>query len=101
MERTTGGYAMRIRTIGILATGAMAVAACGSAGSQSPSRPRAPTPVNLTVYVNDSRVLVSPSSLGAGPVLFIVTNQASASESLAISASGSSTPLASTAKVSV
>jgi hypothetical protein len=56
----------------------------------------------LTVYVNDRRVSVSPSSVGAGPVLFIITNQASNAESLAITSSGGSSaqPLADTGPIS-
>ena len=65
---------------------------------QIASLPRPPSPVNLTVYVNDSRVSVSPASVGAGTVVFIVTNQARHAESLAISAAGGST-LASTAPI--
>jgi hypothetical protein len=60
---------------------------------------RPPSPVNLTVYVNDSRVSVSPTSVGAGPVIFIVTNQASRAESLAISTAGGSQTVATTAPI--
>jgi hypothetical protein len=88
---------MRIRTIGQLVIIAVGVSACGSAGGQSPSVARPPNPVNLTVYVNDSRVSVSPARVGAGPITFIVTNQASQAESLAISRGGST--LASTAPI--
>jgi hypothetical protein len=88
---------MRIRTIGQLAFTALVVSACGSAGGQSPSAARPANPVNLTVYVNDSRVSVSPAHVGAGPITFIVTNQASRSEALAISMGGST--LASTAPI--
>jgi iron uptake system EfeUOB component EfeO/EfeM len=80
---------MRTRTIGQLAIIALIVTACGSAGGQSPSAARPPNPVNLTVYVNDSRVSVSPRTVGAGPLTFIVTNQASQAEALAISKGGS------------
>ena len=76
---------------------ALIVSACGSAGGQSPSARRPPNPVNLTVYVNDSHVSVSPAHVGAGPITFIVTNQASQAESLAISRGGST--LASTAPI--
>ena len=55
--------------------------------------------MNLTVYVNDSKVSVSPSSVGAGPVVFIVTNQARQAESLAISRSGAGHPIATTAPI--
>ncbi len=88
---------MRIRTIGELALGALVLSACGSAGGPSASLPRPPDPVNLTVFVNDSRVSVSPHTVGAGPITFIVTNQASRAESLAISRGGST--LASTAPI--
>jgi hypothetical protein len=88
---------MRVRTIGQLAIIALIVSACGSAGGKSASLPRPPNPVNLTVYVNDSRVSVSPAHLGAGPITFIVTNQASRAEELAISKGGST--LASTAPI--
>lgn len=88
---------MRIRTIGQFVIIALIVSACGSAGGQSPSASRPPNPVNLTVYVNDSHVSVSPAHVGAGPITFIVTNQASQAESLAISRGGST--LASTAPI--
>jgi hypothetical protein len=88
---------MRNRTVGQLAIIALVVSACGSAGGQSPSAARPPNPVNLTVYVNDSRVSVSPARVGAGPITFIVTNQASHAEALAISMGGST--LASTAPI--
>jgi hypothetical protein len=88
---------MRVRTIGQLVIIALIVSACGSAGGQSPSAARPPNPVNLTVYVNDSHVSVSPARVGAGPITFIVTNQASRAESLAISRGGST--LASTAPI--
>ncbi len=90
---------MGIRTIGILGASVLAVSACGSAGGGSPTTPTPPSAVNLAVYVNDSRVSVAPASVGAGPVVFVVTNQASYAESLAISASGNSQPLASTAPI--
>jgi hypothetical protein len=88
---------MRVRTIGELAIIALIVSGCGSAGGQSPSVARPPNPVNLTVYVNDSRVSVSPAHVGAGPITFVVTNQASQAEALAISRGGST--LASTAPI--
>ncbi|HEX3832082.1 MAG TPA: hypothetical protein VHW04_08935 [Solirubrobacteraceae bacterium] len=91
---------MRIRTIVAVGASALAVTACGSAGGKAASRAGAPAPVNLTVYVNDSRISVSPQVVGAGPVIFIVTNQASHSEALAITRGpASSHPLASTAPI--
>jgi hypothetical protein len=80
---------MRTWTIGMLAASALALSACGSTSSAAVA-PRPPAPVNLTVYIDNSSVSVSPSSVGAGPVTFIITNQASQAESLAILRSGSS-----------
>lgn len=91
---------MRIRRIVTVGASAVAVTACGSTGGKAASRVGEPTPVNLTVYVNDSRISVSPEAVGAGPVIFIVTNQASHSEALAITRGpASSHPLASTAPI--
>jgi hypothetical protein len=42
----------------------------------------------MTVYVDNSRVSVSPRSVGAGPVAFIITNQANQAESLAVLRAG-------------
>jgi hypothetical protein len=47
-------------------------------------------PINVSVYINDQNVSVSPSFVGAGPVTFIVTNQASRAESMLILPAGAS-----------
>lgn len=75
-----------------------AVAGCGSSGGgHFANQPRPPSPVNLTVYIDNHRVSVSPSSVGAGPIVFIVTNQASLAESLAIlPAGGAAQPVTNT-----
>ena len=78
---------MRRTTLAILLASALAISACGG-GTTFANRPRPPTPVNLTVYINDSRVSVSPSAVGAGPVVFIVTNAASDTETLTVHAPG-------------
>lgn len=92
---------MRRTTLGTLAITAATVAGCGGS-THFADRPRPPAPVNLTVYINDRRVSVSPGSVGAGPVVFIITNQASNAESLAVTSSGSSSsqPLADTGPIS-
>lgn len=84
----------------MLAVSALAVSACG-ATSKGATTPRPPAPINLTVYIDNHRVSVSPTSVGAGPVAFIITNQASQAESLAVLAAGSSTgrPLADTGPI--
>jgi hypothetical protein len=84
----------------MLAVGALAVSACGST-SQGATTPRPPAPINLTVYIDNSRVSASPTVVGAGPVAFIITNQASQAESLAVqrSGNGAGQPLANTGPI--
>jgi hypothetical protein len=79
---------MRRTKFATLTVTAIAVSGCG--GSHFANKPRPASPINLTVYVNDSRVSVSPDSVGAGEVIFIVTNQASKTESLSIHPAGNS-----------
>src|SRR5437588_2516735 len=78
---------MHRMTIGMLAVGALTASGCGSSSTFA-NKPRPATPVNLTVYINNSRVSVSPGRVGAGPVVLIVTNQASSSETLKILPAG-------------
>jgi hypothetical protein len=80
---------MRRTAFALLATAALAIAGCGS-GTKFANKPRPATPVDLTVYINNQRVSVSPASVGAGPVIFIVTNQADKTESLTVQHAGNS-----------
>jgi len=75
----TGRRARAVAT----AAGAIAIAGCGSA-VHFRGHSRAAPPVNLSVYVDGSRVTISPDSIGSGPVVFNVTNQSARSEPLAI-----------------
>jgi hypothetical protein len=76
-----------------------ALVGCGSSGKFA-NKPRPAAPVNLTVYVNNSRVSVSPASAGAGEIVFVVTNQADRAESVTIHPAGDSTrSLASTGPI--
>jgi hypothetical protein len=67
----------------LIAAGGALAGGCG--GSHLVATRRPPSPVDLTVYVNNRGVSVSPGSVGAGPVLFLVTNQASRTVSVTIS----------------
>lgn len=93
---------MSRRTITMLALTTVALTACGGGGGHFANLPRPPSPVNVTVYINDQRVSVSPSAVGAGPVVFIVTNQASQAESMQILQGGASAsaPVTSTGPIS-
>ena len=81
---------MRRRTTIMLALGTVLAAGCGSSGSHWANLPRPPVPVNVSVYIDDQHVSVSPSFVGAGPVTFIVTNQASRAVSMLILPAGAS-----------
>lgn len=75
------------RTLLVLAGSAALLSGCGKTSTFA-DRPRPAVPVDLTVYINDSRVSLSPGRVGAGQVTLIVTNQASSSQSLQVSDSG-------------
>lgn len=89
---------MRGATVGMLALGALALAGCGG-GTHFADKARPPTPVNLTVYISNSRVSVSPNAVGAGPVVLIITNQASTAVTLAVRPASGGSALANTAPI--
>jgi hypothetical protein len=88
---------MRKATVGIVSVTLLAAGCGGGAHFANKSRP--PTPVDSTVYINDARVSVSPNSIGAGPVVFTITNQASRTETLMFQRSGSGSAVASSAPI--
>jgi hypothetical protein len=89
---------MRRTRFAIFVVSAVAASGCGG-GPTFANKPRPPTPVNLTVYINDSRVSVSPSSVGAGPVVFIVTNAGTHNQSLIVQSPGGNQTLANTGAI--
>jgi hypothetical protein len=88
---------MRTATVGIVSVTLLAAGCGGGAHFANKSRP--PTPVDSTVYINDARVMVSPNSVGAGPVVFTITNQASRTERLTFQRAGSGSAVASSAPI--
>jgi hypothetical protein len=91
---------MVFKRIGLVVIATGVIAGCGSSAHFA-NRPSPPTPVNLTVYINDQKVSVSPTSVGAGPVVLIVTNQASTAQSLTVLPAGASAaqPIADTGAI--
>jgi hypothetical protein len=89
---------MRRTTIGMLVVSGMVLAGCGS-GNTFANLPRPPTPIDLTVYINNQRVLVSPNSIGAGPVIFIVTNQSAKTQTVSIQHGTGGSSLAATGPI--
>lgn len=63
----------------VLLTGA----GCGST-SDYKNRPRLPAPIVLGTSIASTRISVSPSRFGAGPVLLVITNQSPAARSLTL-----------------
>ena len=51
---------MGLRRIGIMVLAAGAIAGCGS-GTHFANQPAPPVPINMTVYINDQRVSISPT----------------------------------------
>src|SRR5579863_2803386 len=73
----------------MLMLAAVAAAGCGG-GAHFADGPRQPTPVNVSVYIDDQRVSVSPSSVSPGPVSITITNQSSTAQAVEVAPAGSS-----------
>jgi hypothetical protein len=58
-----------------LTVGVVALCAVGCGEEDFENRPRPPVPVELTGVIQDDRVTVSPSRVGAGPILITISNQ--------------------------
>jgi hypothetical protein len=82
---TTAWMTMRqITIIGIVGVTAILLTGCGGGSGTFANKPRPPAPITITGSVSNSRILISPSRFGAGPIHLIVTNLASQSVSLAV-----------------
>jgi hypothetical protein len=72
-----------VRATALVAALAVCLAACGGDDEQERSNaPRPPTPINVTAAIDDTEVRVSPTTFGAGPVVFIISNQSSRPQQL-------------------
>ena len=59
------------------------VAGCGSEGTADyQNKPRPPAPINVTAAIDTDRVRVSPVEFGSGPVVFIISNQSGAPQTV-------------------
>jgi hypothetical protein len=77
----------RIRAVSILFAGTVLVAGCGG-GSHFKNEARPPVPVQLTGVVTDRSVQISPSRVGAGPVIITVSNQTTGAHTLTLEGNG-------------
>ena len=68
--------AVRVLVVVVLALG---VVSCG-AESDYANKPRPPAPISVTAAIDKTRIRVSPPSFGAGPIVFIISNQSGADQ---------------------
>jgi hypothetical protein len=61
----------------------VALAACGS-DDERENALRPPAPINVTAAIDDRRVRVSPRSFGAGPVVFVISNQSALAQEVTL-----------------
>ena len=69
---------------GVLPLAAASFVAVGLSGcgddTEYENKLRPPSPINVTAAISDSAISLSPSSLGAGPIVIFVSNQSDASQ---------------------
>jgi hypothetical protein len=59
------------------------LAGCGEDDTADfPNKPRPPAPINVTAAIDNDRVRVSPGRFGSGPVVFIISNQSTAPQTV-------------------
>ena len=78
-DRRRAGQTRRILAAVCLTGAGATPAACGSDAEYSDAL-RPPSPINVTAAITDDRVRVSPRSFGAGPIVLIISNQASTAQ---------------------
>jgi hypothetical protein len=87
-----------MRTAAVVCAGALVVSGCGS-GEPFVAATEPPAPVNLSVYIGNARVQLSPARLSSGPVLLLVTNQSARNETLTLRPRRRGAALASTGPI--
>jgi hypothetical protein len=71
--------------LGALSATLLLLAGCGSDDSyDNASRP--PAPLNVSVNLTGSRVMVSPARIGAGPIVLLIANESGRSRDVTLSA---------------
>jgi hypothetical protein len=91
---------MRKLSLGALSALVLVAAGCGGGGSYA-NTPRPPVSVTVTAAIRTDGVVISPSKLGAGPIVLIATNETGTPQTLTVSqdTSGTSDRAASTGPI--
>jgi hypothetical protein len=85
--------------LGVLLLAAVTLTGCGG-GSHFANGPRPAVPINVSVYIDDQRVSVSPTSVTPGAVAITITNQSSNAQSVAVVPAGGSSAITTTGPIS-
>lgn len=83
----------------MLLSAALTLAACGGS-SHFANKPRPAVPVNVSVYINDQRVSVSPNAVSPGLVTVTITNQSSSAQSIQVAPVGGGNAVTTTGPIS-
>jgi hypothetical protein len=77
---------MRKSIVVWIAVLAAAALVSGCVGNESyPNNPKPPAVLNITVFVGEADIAVSPEPFGAGPARFIITNQTGTNQKVLLS----------------
>jgi hypothetical protein len=79
-------YIRRVRLTLVIAA-AVLLAGCGDTADRE-NEPRPPAPINVTAAIDSDRVRVSPVRFGSGPVVFIISNQSGAAQTVTFETDG-------------
>jgi hypothetical protein len=82
-----------------LSVGMLALAGCGS-GTHFANTGRPASPINVSIYVNDQRISVSPGSVTPGLVTITIANQSSNAQAIQIAPPGGSSAVTTTGPIS-
>ena len=80
---------IRAGALPALCAAGLALAGCGEDDFEN--EPRPPVPIQLTGVITEDEVTVSPSEVGAGPVVITVSNQTKASHTVTLESSDGGT----------
>jgi hypothetical protein len=75
-------YIRRVRLTLALAAVVLLAGCGGEETAEYQNKPRPPSPINVTAAIDDARVRVSPGRFGSGPVVFIISNQSGAPQTV-------------------